>query len=64
VRAVVEENVCVAGCEIHGSNTRRGPAEMVPRGIAGGISFRFDDSAAETSAGKVVDDYFADQKPC
>lgn len=62
--AVVEKNVCVTGSEIHGANARRGPAEMVASGIAGGIGFRFDDAAAEASSGKIVDDHFADEKPC
>jgi hypothetical protein len=37
---------------------------MVPSGIAGGIGFRFDDAAADASSGKIVDDHFADEKPC
>src|SRR5207247_3965465 len=37
VRAVIEKNVGVAGSKIHRANTRRGPAEMMSRGIAGRI---------------------------
>ena len=40
------------------------PAEMVAGGIARGIGFRFDNSAAEASSGKIVDDHFADEKSC
>ena len=64
MRAVVEKNVCMTGSEIHGANARGRSAEMVPSGIAGGIGFRFDDAAADASSGKIVDDHFADEKPC
>jgi hypothetical protein len=62
VRAVVEENVCVTGSEIHGANARRGTAEVMTSGIAGRVCFRFDDAATEASTGKIVDDHFADEK--
>ena len=64
VRAVVEKNVCMTRSEIHGANARRGPAEVMTRGIAGRVCFRFDDAAAEASSGKIVDDHFADEKSC
>src|SRR5882672_12350821 len=62
VRAVVEKNIRVTGSEIHGANARRGSAKMVTRGITGGIGFRLDDAAAESSSGEIVDDYFADEE--
>src|SRR6266404_3732655 len=62
MRAVVEKNVCVTGSEIHGANARRGPAEVMARGIAGRVCLRFDDAAAEAATGEIVDDHFADEK--
>ena len=64
MRAIIEKNVGVAAGEIHGANARRGAAEMVAGGIAGRISFGFDDSAGEASFGEIVDDYFADEEAC
>ena len=62
VRAVIEKNVGVAGSKIHRANTRRGPAEMMSRGIAGRIGLRFHDAAAQAARGKVVDDHFANEE--
>lgn len=62
VRAIVEENVDVAGSEIHGFDARRGAAEMVAGGIAGRVGFGFDDAAADATGGKLVDDDFADEE--
>src|SRR5690242_13354142 len=62
VCAVVEENVDVAGSEVHGLDARRGAAEMVTGGIAWRIGFGFDDAAADATGGKLVDDDFADEE--
>ena len=62
VRAIVEENVDVAGSEIHGTNARCGPAKMMTGRVARRISFGLDDAAADTSAGQIVHDNFADEE--
>ena len=62
VRAIVEENICMAMGEIHRANARSRPAEMMARWIARGIRFCFDDAAADASSGKIVDHHFADEK--
>ena len=62
MRAVVEENINVAGSEIHGFDARRGPAEMMTGGIARRIRFGFDDAAADASGRQVVHYDFADEE--
>ena len=62
VRAVVEENVDVAGGEIHRADAQRGPAKMMPSGIARWVRFGFDDAAAHASGGKFVNHDFADEE--
>lgn len=62
VRAVVEENVDVAGSEIHGLDARRGAAKMMTRGIARRIGFGLDDAAADAPGREFVHDDFADEE--
>jgi len=62
VRAVIEKNVGVAGGEIHRTNARSRAAEMMSGGIAGWISFRFHDAAAQAARGKIVDDDLSDEE--
>ena len=62
VRAVVEENVNVAGSKIHGFDARGGPAEMMPGGIARRIRFGLNDAAADAAGGKFVHHDFADEE--
>ena len=63
VSAVVEENVRVAGREIHGADARSRAAKMVPRRITGRIGFGFDDAPAKAAFREVVDDNFANEEP-
>jgi len=62
MRAIVEENIDVAGSEIHGFDARRGPAEMMPGGIARRIRFGLNDAAADATGGKFVHHDFADEE--
>ncbi len=62
VRAVIEKDVHMAGGEIHGTNARCGPAEVMTGGIAGRIRFRLHDASAEAAGRKLMNDDFADQK--
>src|SRR6266513_3336877 len=62
VRAIVEKNVGVAMSEIHRTNARSRAAEVMSRGIAGRIGFRFHEAAAEASRREVVDDDFPDEE--
>jgi hypothetical protein len=62
MRSIVKENVGVALAEIHGADAQSGPAEMVPGGIAGRISFGFDDASGEPPRGEIVNDNFSNQK--
>jgi len=49
VRAVIEKNVGVSWSEIHRANARSGAAEMMSRGIARRVGFRFHDPAAQAA---------------
>ncbi len=49
VRAVVKENVCVTGREVHRADARSRPTEVMTCGIAGWIGFCFHDPAAEAA---------------
>jgi hypothetical protein len=62
VRAVIEKNVGMAGGKIHRANSRSRSAEVMSGGIAGWISFRLHNAAAESAGGKIVDDNFSDEK--
>ena len=62
VRAIVEKNVGVAGGEVHRTNARSRASEMMSRGIAGRIGFRFHNAAAEASRGEIVDDDPSDKE--
>ena len=62
VRAVVEENVDVAGRQMHGTDTRSRAAKMMPCGIARRISLGFHNAAAYAASGQVVDHHFANQE--
>jgi len=62
VRAVIEKNVRVAWPEIHRANARRRAAEMMSRGIAGRIGFRFHDAAAQAARRKIVNDDFSNEE--
>ncbi len=62
VRAVIEKNVGMAGLKIHRTNARSRAAKMMPSGIAGWISFRLHDAAAQAARGKIVDNDFSDEE--
>ena len=62
VRAIIEKNVSMAGVEIHRPDTRSRAVEMMSRGIAGRIGFRFHNAAAEASLGEIVDDDPSDKE--
>ena len=62
VGAVVEKNINVALGKIHGADARGWAAEMVAGGITGRIGLGFDNAAAETPRGEIVDDDFADEE--
>jgi hypothetical protein len=62
MRAVIEENICMPRSEIHRANARSRAAEMMPRRIAGRISFGFHDAAAKPACGKIADDNFSNKK--
>jgi len=62
VRAIVEKNVGVAGIEIHRTNPRSRPAEMMSGGIPWRISFRLHNAAAQAARGKIVDNDFSDEE--
>jgi len=64
VRTVIEENVGVAGSEVHGTDSRRRAAIVMTSGIAGRVSFRFHDASAQTPGGKIVHNDFADEEAC
>ena len=52
----------MAGSKIHRANAGSGAAEMVSGGIAGRISFRFHNAAAEAARRKIVDDHFSNEE--
>ena len=62
MRAIVEENISMAGSKVHRTDSRRWTAEVVTRGIAGRVGFHLDDAPAETSRGKIVHNNFANQE--
>jgi len=62
VRAIVEKDVGVAGGEVHRADARSRAAEMMSRGIAGRIGFRFHNTAAEAARGEIVDDNSSDEE--
>jgi hypothetical protein len=64
VRAIVEENVGVARGEVHRANPWSWAAEMMSGRIAGRISFRLHDAAAQAPSRETVDDDFSDEESC
>ena len=62
VRAIVEENVSVAGTEIHRADAWSRATEVMSGGVAGRIGLRFHDTAAEAARKEIVDDDFSDEE--
>src|SRR5215472_9483611 len=62
VVAVIEENVDMAGREVHRADARSGPAKMVPSRIARRIRLGLNDAATDTADREIVHDHFANQE--
>jgi hypothetical protein len=62
VRAIVEENISVAGGEIHRTYAWGWSAEVMPGRIAGWVGFRLHDAAAEAARAEIMDDDFSDEE--
>jgi len=61
MRAIIEENVGMAGSKIHRANAWSRAAEVMSGGIARRIGLRFHDAATQAAGGEIVNDNFSNE---